>query len=215
MSLEINLGFAFAIFFVTLGPLKIIPPFFFATHGMTRNEKLGIAVKSTLLSAIILVATAFVALSLLTNWRVSREPLLVAGGLLLLVGSLRMLNHGVTTTPPAPEPEHAGAPKTSPLISPITIPATITPWGLVALILFTSVAEDQHRLAGVFIVLGIVLVLNLVAMLLSGPFMRFVGVPALGVIGWIFAILQAALGMTFLLRGVTAVFDVPWVGTPI
>lgn len=214
MTPDISIGFAFAIFFVTLGPLKIIPPFFFATHGMTKKEKFSIAVRSTLLSAAILVFTAFVASALLTNWRVSRETLLVAGGLLLLIGSLRLLSHGVSTAAPEPAPDHpTAAPRPSPLISPITIPATITPWGLVALILFTSVAEDEHRLVGVFAMLAIILLLNLLAMIFAGPFMRFVGVPALGVVGWIFAILQAALGVTFLLRGVTAALGIPWTPT--
>lgn len=211
----ISLSFVFAIFFVTLGPLKIIPPFFFATHGMETHEKRSLAIKSTLLAAVILVATAFIAVSLLTNWRVSRETLLVAGGLLLLVGSLRSLNHGVVTAPPEPPAEHAALPRKSPLISPITIPATITPWGLVALIMFTSIAEDEHRLTGIFLMLGLILVLNLIAMIFAGPFMRFVGMPTLGVIGWIFSILQAALGVTFLLRGITAAFGLAWTPTPI
>jgi multiple antibiotic resistance protein len=104
---EISLSFVFAIFFVTLGPLKIIPPFFFTTHELDQKARLAIALKSTMLAALILFATAFVALALLNNWRVSRETLLTTGGLLLLVGSLRALSHGVPT-PPEPGADHPG-----------------------------------------------------------------------------------------------------------
>ena len=217
MTAEISLGFIFAIFFVTLGPLKLIPPFFMATQGLDQKARLGVAMKSTLLAAVILLATAVVALALLNNWRVSRETLVTTGGLLLLFGSLKSLSHGIPAAPEV-DPAHAPPPAAahrSPVISPITIPATITPWGLVALILFVGVAEDQHRLVGVFSMLLLMLALNFLGMAFAGPFMRLVGMPALSVLGWIFIILQAALGVTFLLRGLTAAFGVPWVPTPI
>ncbi len=36
----------------------------------------------------------------------------------------------------------------------------------------------------------------------------------MSVLGWVFSILQAALGVTFLLRGLVAVFGLPWVLDP-
>ena len=218
MTGSINLGFIFAILFLTLGPLKLIPTFYGATHALDSKTRLGLALKSTALAFLILVAATVVGSALATNWRVSREALLVTGGLLLLIGSLRILSHALA--PPAP---HEPAPPADPaakrpisiVVSPLAIPGIITPWGLVALLLFVSVAEDQHQLGGVVAMLVLNMLLNIVGMVFAGPIMRTIGVPAMSVLGWVFSILQAALGITFLFRGVTAMLGLPWRPTPL
>jgi multiple antibiotic resistance protein len=218
MTAPINLGFIFAIFFLTLGPLKLIPTFYGATHALDGKTRLGLALKSATLAFLILVVATVVGSALAANWRVSREALLITGGFLLLIGSLRILSHALAPPEHAPTPTPADpAAKRSIgiVISPLAIPGIITPWGLVALLLFTSVAEDQHQLGGVAAMLVLIMLLNIVGMIFAGPVMRTVGLPAMSVLGWVFSILQAALGITFLVRGLAAVFGVPWHPTPL
>jgi multiple antibiotic resistance protein len=219
MAAPINLGFIFAIFFLTLGPLKLIPAFYGVTQGLDRKARIGLALKSTILAFLILVVAAVVGSALATNWRISREAMTITGGFLLLIGSLKILTH-VLAPPapheaPAPAPDPAAKRPISLVISPLAIPGIITPWGLVALLLFVGVAEDQNRLAGVVITLVLIMLLNIVGMIFAGPVMRTVGLPAMSVLGWVFSILQAALGVTFMLRGLVAVFGLPWLSTPL
>lgn len=218
MAAPINLGFIFAIFFLTLGPLKLIPAFYGVTQGLDRKRRVGLALKSTLLAFLILVVATVVGSALATNWRISREALLMTGGFLLLIGSLKILSHALA--PPshdehAPPPDPTAKRPISILISPLAIPGIITPWGLVALLLFVGIAEDQNRLAGLAVVLLLIMLLNILGMIFAGPVMRAVGLPAMSVLGWVFSILQAALGVTFMLRGLVAVFSLPWVSTPL
>ncbi len=157
MTAPINLSFIFAIFFPTLGPLKLIPAFYGVTQGLDGRTRIGLALKSTLLAFLILVVATVVGSALATNWRISREALLITGGFLLLIGSLKIL---------LPRPRAALARRAcaaarpaakrpiSIVVSPLAIPGIITPWGLVALLLFVGVAEDQNRLVGLVIVLG-------------------------------------------------------------
>lgn len=218
MAAPINLSFIFAIFFLTLGPLKLIPAFYGVTQGLDAKTRLGLSLKSTVLAFLILVVVTVVGSALASNWRISREALLVTGGFLLLIGSLKILSTALT--PPAPHEEHppASPPAKRPIsivISPLAIPGIITPWGMVALLLFVSIAEDQNRLVGLVVVLALIMLLNIVGMIFAGPVMRAVGLPAMSVLGWVFSILQAALGVTFMLRGLVAVFGLPWVSTPL
>jgi multiple antibiotic resistance protein len=216
MNAPLNLGFIFAILFLTLGPLKLIPTFHGATHALDGKTRLGLALKSTTLAFLILVVATVVGSALATNWRVSREALLVTGGLLLLIGSLRILSHALTPPEHAPPPIDPAAKRPiSIVVSPLAIPGIITPWGLVALLLFVSVAEDQHQLGGVIAMLVLNMLLNIAGMVFAGPIMRTVGLPAMSVLGWVFSILQAALGITFLFRGLVAVFSLPWRPTPL
>ena len=218
MAAPINLSFIFAIFFLTLGPLKLIPTFYGITQGMDGKARLGLAWKSTTLAFLILVVAAVVGSALAANWRISREALVITGGLLLLIGSLKVLSS--VLAPPSPEPH---APAVDPaakrpisiIISPLAIPGIVTPWGLVALMLFVSIAEDQNRLGGVAVVLVLIMLLNIVGMIFAGPVMRTVGLPAMSVLGWVFSILQAALGVTFMLRGLAGVGGIPWHSTPL
>ena len=45
--------------------------------------------------------------------------------------------------------------------------------------------------------------------------MRTIGLPAMSVLGWVFSIPQAAVGITFLFRGRVAVFSLPRHPTPL
>jgi multiple antibiotic resistance protein len=215
-SINLSLGFIFAIFFLTLGPLKLIPTFYGATVGLDQKTRIGLALKSTGLAFLILVAAAIIGMALATNWRVSREALLVTGGFLLLIGSLKTLSHVLAPTAEhAPPPDPAAKRPISIVVSPLAIPGIITPWGLVALLLFVGVAEDQHQLGGVVAMLVLNMVLNIICMIFAAPIMRTIGLPAMSVLGWVFSILQAALGITFLFRGLVAVFSLPWNPTPL
>lgn len=215
-SINLSLGFIFAIFFLTLGPLKLIPAFYGATVGLDRKTRIGLALKSTGLAFLILVGSTIVGTALATNWRVSREAMLVTGGFLLLIGSLKILSHALSPAAEhAPPPDPTAKRPISIVISPLAIPGIITPWGLVALMLFVGVAEDQHQLGGVVAMLVLNMVLNVICMIFAAPIMRTIGLPAMSVLGWVFSILQAALGITFLFRGLVAVFSLPWHPTPL
>ena len=216
MTGSINLGFIFAILFLTLGPLKLVPVFYGASQGLEGRARIGLALKSTALAFVILVAATIVGSALATNWRVSRESLLITGGFLLLIGSLKILSHALAPPEPhAPPTDPTARRPISVVVSPLAIPGIITPWGLVALLLFVSVAEDQNQLGGVIAMLVLNMLLNIAGMVFAGPIMRTVGLPAMSVLGWVFSILQAALGVTFLFRGLAAVLGLPWNPTPL
>jgi multiple antibiotic resistance protein len=210
MNAPLNLGFIFAILFLTLGPLKLIPTFYGVTQGLDGKARLGLALKSTALAFVVLVAATVIGSALATNWRVSREALIATGGLLLLIGSLKILSSALAPHEAPPPADPSAKRPISLFISPLAIPGIVTPWGLVALLLFVSVAEDQNMLGGVAAMLVLNMLLNVAGMVFAAPIMRTVGMPAMSVLGWVFSILQAALGVTFLLRGLVAVLGLPW-----
>lgn len=141
MTAPINLGFIFAILFLTLGPLELIPTFYGVTQGLDGKARVGLALKSMALAFVVLVVATVVGSALASNWRVSREALLVTGGLLLLIGSLKILSSVLAPHEPPPLVDPAAKRPIGVFITPLAIPGIVTPWGLVALLLFVSVAE--------------------------------------------------------------------------
>lgn len=208
----IDPGFVFAIFFLTLGPLKLIPVFAGVAGTSPLTTRTRLALQSVGVALMIMVVAALLGSAMASNWRVSREALLITGGFLLLVGSLRTLAHVLDGAGHAPP---ASARPMSPVVSPLAIPGIITPWGLVALMLFVSVAQDEHHLGVIVMMLMITMALNVLCMICASSIMRFVGLPAMSVLGWVFAILQAALGFSFALRGLSGALGLAWSVTPL
>jgi multiple antibiotic resistance protein len=94
--------------------------------------------------------------------------------------------------------------------SPIAVPTIVTPTGVITVVLFLSLAQGDHPLQNqIYIVLVVMLALNFVGMLFAGVIIRFVRLPTLAVVGWVFAALQAALAVDVTLNGLKAAGFVP------
>ncbi len=93
-----------------------------------------------------------------------------------------------SSLPPGPTPH--------PAVTPLAIPIIVTPWGVVAILLFMGVAAgNPARIAAVIGMLLAIMALNLVGMLLARKIIGLVGIVTFQVIGWVFAVLQAGLAV--------------------
>lgn len=198
----IDFAYAFTIMFVTLGPIKIIPPFFLMTLRADQRTIWVLALRSTIVAVGITLFIAVVATATMTRWRVSVDAVEIAGGILMLTTAIRAVNNfTLMETPPDPGPQAAGAAGPmpwlgKPVLSPIVIPTIIPPIGVVAILFFAgaAVGDDAERLRLLGVLLGI-MAMNFVAMILARPIMRAVGVPILQVMGWVLTTLQAGLAV--------------------
>ena len=206
-----DLSYAFTIYFVTLGPVKTIPAFFQATNGADRRTILALAARSATVATAVALFAALFASGVLVTWRVSVEAVAIAGGLVLLMTSIRTLSRfGPSEAAPPLEPgstQSAPSFDTSwtgrPVLSPLAIPAIVPPVGIVAILLFTALAAgDVTVQASLIGVLLVVMGSNFVAMLCAGSIMRMIGVPVFQVVGWVFSALQAGLATQAIINSV-------------
>jgi multiple antibiotic resistance protein len=221
-----DLTAAFTIFFVTLGPLKIVPPFFLMTHDQDQRTIWLLALKGTIVSTAIALFVAIVVSSMMQKWRVSVDAMAIAGGILLLVTSIKAISgFALIETPTAkaglgetaansdPLPSQPAL-KTpwfgKPVLSPIAIPTVITPIGVVAILFYADAAVDDDaykvQLLGVLLE---IMALNFIAMISAGPIMRVVGVPILQTIGWLLLALQAGLAAEAIIGALRRLHVVP------
>ena len=207
MPASLNLGFVFGIFFLTLGPLKLIPVFAGVSRGLDMKAKTALAFKSAGMALVVLAIAATLGITMVNNWHVAAEALLITAGVLLFTGSLKALQTVLTQHP---APEAAPAEKRSPVMSPLTIPGIVTPWGLMAVMIFVSIARDQSALGAVIAVLLAIMALNILCMIFAAPILRTIGLTAMSALGWVFSILQAALGITFILHGIADAYGLHW-----
>jgi multiple antibiotic resistance protein len=210
-----DLAYAFTIFFVTLGPIKVVAPFFLLTRGKDQRTILILAFKSTIVASAVPLFVALAVVSTMQRWRVSVDAIAISGGILLLVTSIKAISNFTLIDIPSnvSEPDEAGpdascsrpsAAKISwlgkPVLSPIAIPTIITPIGVVAILCFSDAAVGDY--AYKFDLLGVLLsimALNFIAMVLARPIMRVVGVPIIQTFGWVLTALQAGLAVQLII----------------
>lgn len=206
-----DLSYVFAIFFLTLGPLKVVPAFAGLTHAMPRSERWTLALKSVLLASGIVLFVAFGAAALGQKWGISWASLAIATGLLLLISALKTLN--AVFVPPPPAEHEAPTQARGLILSPVAVPMIVTPYGVGAILLFLAghPGDDRFRL-GVIALLALNMVLNLICMLFALTIARLVTPAGWKLLGWIFSILQAALAIEVMVAPARRLLNLPVAG---
>jgi multiple antibiotic resistance protein len=197
-SALLGLGVVFVLLFITLGPIKILGPFVQLTRDVDEAKMKQIAVRAFVLAVIAVVVGGFAGRILVENWQISVAALTLAGGIIfLLVGlSLLLEQYQPVHAPPAPLPE---APMAAALR--VAFPTVVTPYGIAAVIALLVNSPDAARTASILAILIGVMVANLLVMLYVRRIMGGVTVLVLQVVGAVLGVLQVALAVQMILRG--------------
>ena len=192
----ISLGQVFTVIFVMLGPLKILGPFAARSRDMEAGVVRRIALLAFVLALIAVLGGGFIGRALARSWGVSPPVLLLAGGVIFALVGLKLVleqYESVHTPPPLPATPLAAAMQ-------VAFPTIVTPYGIAAFIVLLANSHDAARTQGVLAMLGLVMGLNLLAMLLARLIMRGLGVVVLQLLGAVLGVLQVALAVNMILR---------------
>lgn len=190
----------FTLFFVTLGPLKVLGPFAQRTHGLDDATVRRIAVTSFLIGTLGIVAGGFVGRALLAKWNISLGSMTIAAGIIFLLVALKQLLEQYE----APEAPQAVAPlPASPTAAALRIlfPIVLTPYGIAAVIALLAASGEATRTETIVALVIGVMVLNLIAMLFARRILVGVTMLVLQILGGVLGVLQAALAVEFILGG--------------
>lgn len=127
----------FTIFFLAIGPIKIIPVFGHLTQEFTLSFKRQLAFKSVILATVIAFLLTIIGPSILSQYRISQEAVQMAGGTILLVSALNPLF-------PSSQLPNSQLTKstTTQLVIHLASPTIITPFGTAMILLFTMIAVN-------------------------------------------------------------------------
>lgn len=198
----------FIIFFVTLGPLKIIPAFVQLTAYADVTLRRQMAFRSALLATVVILFVAIIGQNMVRVWRVQLPSLLLAAGILLFLVSLNMVmtqyRLPAETKPAVPAPAHPpDPPSLKAVISPLTFPTILPPFGIaIALTIVVGVSQLGLNTTPVLGLLLLVMLLNLLGMLAARPILGFLKPVTLQILGFALAVMQLALGIEFILSGI-------------
>ena len=193
----VGYGAIFTLFFITLGPLKILGPFAQLTRETDEATMRQIAVRAFVLAVIAVVVGGFAGRALLENWGISSSAMLLAGGIIFALVGLSLVLEQYQPAHPAPPPLPA-VPMAAAMR--ITFPTVVTPYGIAALITVLTNSREAERTGAVLAILLAVMVLNLLAMLYGRRIMGGVTIMVLQIVGAVLGVLQVALAVDMILR---------------
>jgi len=192
-----SFAFVFTVYFMLLGPLKIVPAFIKLTQHTERAFKREVAIKAALAATTLVAVVAVLGQFLVTRFELSIDSVRIAGGLVLLLSALHVVF-------PIPEAVHAEPSRPTAFqiaISPVAMPIAVPPAGVAAILITVLLAPDYPGM-GMVIVLGLatMMVLDFLAMYFIDA---IAGVPGLllllQVLGAVLIFIQIALAIeTFL-----------------
>jgi len=190
----------FTLFFVTLGPLKILGPFAQRTHDLDDGAMRRIAVWAFAIATIAIVVGSLVGRALAANWRIEISALTIAAGIIFLLVALKQLleqyepPHAAVAAPPLPASPMAAAVR-------LLFPIVLTPYGIAAAIVVLAHSQDEQRTLMILALLVGVMILNLLAMLFARKILTGVTMIVLQVLGAVLGVLQAGFAIEFILAG--------------
>jgi multiple antibiotic resistance protein len=174
------------------------------SREMTPDQRRRTAVRAVFLASCLLYAFALFGQILLDRLGISIPALRTAGGILLFLVGLDMVfarHSGVAST--TPDEDREARVRKDIAVFPLATPLIAGPGAIgAAILLMTNTGGDLYQQLAVMAGLGVVLLLTLLLLLVSGQVHRLLGVTGMNVVSRIFGVLLTALAVQFVFDGI-------------
>lgn len=188
-------GQIFTLFFVMLGPLKMLGSYAKVTHSLSPDKLRSVSTMAVVLSLLSLVVGGYLGKFLLGSWGIPVSVLELTSGIIFLLMALMLIliphKPEPVTAKPAPEPEvHAPG---------IAFSMIVTPYGMAVVVGLLALSASLERTLLILGLLVFVLFLDLLSMLYIRQLMGKTGMLVMQMVGAAFAVLQASLAVQMIL----------------
>ncbi len=193
--------------FVVVDTVGLVPTFLAVTEGLPRTLRRSVAVRSSIIAALILIGATLGGDWLLRTLSISLPAFRIAGGLLLFSIASEMV-FGVRIRREAEAAEEAIEEQARNISAfPLAIPLMAGPGAITATVLLAGKAGGDPRLIALLI--GIVVLVAAgcyLALLLAERIGRFLGLTGNIVLSRLLGVLLAALAVQYVVDGVRAIW---------
>jgi multiple antibiotic resistance protein len=192
-----QISYVFTIFFMLLGPVKLIPSFARATRGAADSFKRSVAIRGTAIAFALCVFVSVLGATLIGKYRISINAVRIAGGLVLLIAALQ------ATFGKAQRARRGTAALSAIQLaaSPIAVPNIVPPAGVAAILVMMMLAPQYPGMArAVLICLTIVMGLDFLVMYYIDRVLKTPGLTiVLTVLGAVLLFVQICLAIQLML----------------
>ena len=197
---------AFITLFVTIDPIGLAPLFIGITVGMSRSERLSVAVRSCIIAFGLLALFLVAGQKILDTLGITIHAFRVAGGLLLFYTAFEMVFG-------ARQERKEKASKTAITkdqianiaVFPLALPLIAGPGAISATILLSSQFAGNWEWRGILLgVIAVVIVMVFLAFIASQAIGKYLGTTGRMILTRLLGVLLAALSVQFVIDGVIA-----------
>lgn len=201
----VDLFAKFIVFFAIIDPIGTVPVFIAVTRGYDAIERRKIAIRATVVSAVILVGFVILGELALRAMSIPLSAFQIAGGIVLFLFALTMI-FGESK----PEEEVRMLKKSEETaIFPLAVPSIAGPGAMLAAVLQTE--KHRFNLLEQAISTGVmlfVLLIVLILMLAASYIYRILGDGGASVISRVMGLILTAVAVTNVLTGIKAYFGI-------
>jgi multiple antibiotic resistance protein len=193
----------FVFFFTVIDPIGTIPVFIALTQNFSEIERRRIAIRSTIIAAVVLVFFVLAVELLLSVMSIPLAAFQIAGGVVLFLFALSMI-FGESK----PEEELRVDSAADAAVFPLAIPSIASPGAMLAAVMLTDkdrfdLWEQLFTTSILLLVLGITLVL----MLWATRIHRLIGNSGASVLSRIMGLILSSAAVASMLAGIDAYFS--------
>lgn len=198
---------SFFTLFAIVDPVGVIPIFLLATRGFTGPQRHRAAWVAALTVWLVLGVFAFAGEPMLRFFSIRIEAFSVAGGLLLLLLALSMLQAHVSPLKQTPDEAMEAEEKDAVGVVPLGIPLLAGPGAMTHVIVATGAAPgDWSHQLGILIPITLVALSVWVAFRTAGRIAHRLGKTGIHVVTRLMGLIIAALSIEMLARGLAGLF---------
>jgi multiple antibiotic resistance protein len=186
-------SYIFTIFFLLLGPIKLIFPFAATTRGLELPLKRKIAIQAAAISTLVVILLWLLGQGLLLRYEITVNALQLAGGIILFLSALK----SIFSPKELPEEPSSNQPNIMQTAVNLAVPGIVPPVGIAAILIFVMLSAERptmqwYVLKNLLVVMG----MNFLVMFFNHKIVRVPGLPyLLQITGAVLVFIQAALAM--------------------
>ncbi len=202
-TLEFTLVSLSLIFFI-VDPLGNIPVFLSVTEGATQEERKRVALRASVATFCILIVFALVGEWILRVFRVTISSFQIAGGILIFIISISMLQARRSRTKTTPEEEHE-RPGEDVSIFPLAIPMMSGPAAITTVMVLINLSKSVSQRILVLVAILLTCVSSYVILRESRHLLNILGKTGLNVLARLMGLLLAVISVQFVIDGLKQV----------
>ena len=188
--------------FVIVDPVTVLPVFLTMTRGNSRQDQIRMARLATVVTFFVLFGFSWAGQWLLKAFGVSMSAFQIAGGIVLLIVALDMLQARRTAIKETPEEQAEGVSKEDIAITPLAVPMLAGPGAITAVVLLSGKAESLVHYSIVAFNIFLVSLISFFVLRMAIVRSSILTPITLKIIARLMGLLLAAIAVQFILDGI-------------
>jgi multiple antibiotic resistance protein len=193
---------SFSLVFFIVDPLGNVPFFLAITEGASAKERKKVALRASLATFLILLIFAFVGEWILKLFRVTICSFQIAGGILIFIIALSMLQARRSRTKSTPEEELERGDRDDLAIFPLAIPMLSGPAAITTVMVLINLSKSYTQRAMVILAICLTSLACYFILRESGRLLRVLRQTGINVLTRLMGLLLAVIAVQFVIDGI-------------